>query len=312
MKGKLILVEGIPGSGKSTFARFLSNQFERNGYMCKLFLETTYDHPIIEFSGYEEITLFLESFYDRWSKLLAKLQNTEIVVLESAFFQSPIVHLIHKEADRELIKSLINKVSDLLSKGDCRLIYFYQEDRSAAIEKMIEKRGGRDYLLRKHEEYKNEPYFLNRQEQGPESHISFFHEYSVLANEIVRQLSIPTEFIENSAAEYGLYQKQMLDKLNLEYFLDPILEPSLLKKYSGLYHNKEMDFKILVELKEDRLWIFGNKRMDPKGLNQFYLNDMSVIVSFIENDSGVNGLVITEKDLYANRNDNGTVFERIS
>jgi thymidylate kinase len=43
---KIILLEGIPGSGKSTNARFLSIQLERNGHKSILFLETTADHPI--------------------------------------------------------------------------------------------------------------------------------------------------------------------------------------------------------------------------------------------------------------------------
>ncbi|MBA9086845.1 thymidylate kinase [Fontibacillus solani] len=309
---KLILIEGVPGSGKSTFARFLSNQFERNGFNTRTYLETTFDHPIIESTGYENYSLFMDSYYERWSKFLDDLPDEEVVVMESAFFQSPIVHLLHKDADRELIRLLIIKVSNLLSEEYCSLIYFYQKDAPLAINKMIKARGGREYLEQKHNEYKNEPYFRNRQEQGSDSHISFFLEYSVLANEIVSEVAIPTEIIENSTAEYQLYQKQALEKLNLTYFPDPVLNSSILKKYSGLYHNKEMDLKVSVELIDDFLWIFGNKRMKPKSKDQFYLDDMSVLVNFIEDSTNVTGLLITEKDLYANRNDNGTMFDRIS
>lgn len=134
----------------------------------------------------------------------------------------------------------------------------------------------------------------------------------MIANEIVLQGLIPTERIENSAAEYGLYQKQILDKLGLKPIPDPVLETSLLKKYEGVYHNKEMDLELSIVLLDNHLWIFGNKRMNPNREDQFYLDDMSVIISFMMNHSKVEGLVITEKDLYANRNDGGTVFERIS
>lgn len=312
MKKTLILIEGIPGSGKSTFARFLANQFERNGIACGLYLETTYNHPIIEFTGYEDNSLFLEAHYDRWSMFLDHFLKEQVIVMESAFLQSPIVHLLHKEAERGLIKSLVHKVSDLLSKENCNLIYFYQKDALTAINKMIGGRGGREYLLRKHDEYKDEPYFRNRHEQGPESHISFFLEYAEIAKEIVRELSIPVEKIENSSADYGSYQKQALEKFNLKHIPDPILETSLLRKYSGLYHNQDMDLKISVELIHDDLWIFGDKRLKPKGTDQFYLDDISVTVTFITDRSNVTGLWITEKDLYANRNDGGTVFERIS
>ncbi|MDR9856202.1 hypothetical protein RJP21_21605 [Paenibacillus sp. VCA1] len=232
--------------------------------------------------------------------------------MESAFLQNPMVHLLHKEAERELFKSLVHKVSNRLSTENCNLIYFYQKDTPTAINKMIEDRGGREYLLRKHEEYKDEPYFRKRQEQGPESHISFFLEYAEIANEIVRELNIPAEIIENSSADYEAYQKQALEKFDLKYVPDPVLETSLLRKYSGLYHNQDMDLKISVEFIKDKLWIFGNKKLKPKGTDQFYLDDISVTVTFITDQSNVTGLWITEKDLYANHNDGGTVFERIS
>lgn len=312
MKKKLILIEGIPGSGKSTFARFLSNQFERNGFKTRVYLETTFDHVIIESTGFEDYSLFLDSHYERWANFLDDSPDEEVFVMESAFIQSPIVHLLHKDADRELIKSLIIKVSNLLSKEDCSLIYFYQKDAPLAIDKMIKARGGSKYLERKYNEYKSETYFRNRQEQGSESHISFFMEYAVLANEIVSKVAIPTEKIENSAAAYQLYQKQVLEKFNLTYYPDPVVNPAILNKYSGLYHNRVMDLKISVEVIDDCLWIFENKRMKPKSEDQFYLDDMSVLVNFIKDSTNVTGLLITEKDLYANRNDNGTMFDKIS
>lgn len=146
MKKKLILIEGIPGSGKSTFARFLSNQFERNGYKTRVYLETTFEHVIIESTGYEDYSLFRDLHYDRWVKFLDDSPDEEVIVMESAFIQSPIVHLLHKDVDRELIKSLILKVSNLLNKEDCSLIYFYQKDISLAIDKMIKARGGNEYI----------------------------------------------------------------------------------------------------------------------------------------------------------------------
>lgn len=312
MKKRFILIEGIPGSGKSTFARFLSNQFQRNGHSCRLYLETTFDHPIIETSVNEEPSIFMESYPSRWIDFLNALPQEDIIVIEAAFLQNPIVQLLHKEADRDLIHAVIKKVGHLLSEQDSTLIYFYQKDTQAAIQNMIEGRGGQDYLLQLHEKYGQEPYFLIRHEQGTDSYLSLFQEYSMIANEIVLQGLIPTERIENSAAEYGLYQKQILDKLGLKPIPDPVLETSLLKKYEGVYHNKEMDLELSIVLLDNHLWIFGNKRMNPNREDQFYLDDMSVIISFMMNHSKVEGLVITEKDLYANRNDGGTVFERIS
>src|SRR5690554_3365540 len=141
MRAMIILIEGIPGSGKSTLARFLANQFERNSHKCALFLETTYEHPIIHSESFDDYQSFMDSYISNWNSFLSNLHDDAVIVMESAFLQCPIVHLLHKEVDRQLIKSLIMQVDELLRNVDCHLVYLYQQDAEAAILKMIDMRG---------------------------------------------------------------------------------------------------------------------------------------------------------------------------
>ncbi|NMO98196.1 hypothetical protein [Paenibacillus lemnae] len=214
--------------------------------------------------------------------------------------------------DRNVIQNLIVNVSKLLKDVGCKLIYFYQDDATAAIQKMIDARGKEEFLVRKHNEYKHEMYFLNRIEQGIESHITFFLDYAELANKIVKEVTIETIVIENSKRNYSLYEMQLLNEFDLNFIPDPYVDKIILESYTGLYHNHDLNFNLKVELIEEQLIIFGNRKLKPKSSNQFYLDDMSVTINFIKEGNVINQVVITEKDLYANRNDNGTTFIRIS
>ncbi|MCL6605330.1 MAG: hypothetical protein K6T94_20910 [Paenibacillus sp.] len=310
---KLVLVEGIPGSGKSTFARFLANQFERNDQACTLFLETTYEHPIIQSESFDDYNQFIESYLENWNTFLINQCGSDVVVMESALFQNPIVHLLHKDVDRDIIQAFIVNVSKLFEEVDeCKLIYFYQDNAATAIQKMIEIRGKEDFLLRKHNEYKHEKYFVDRIEQGPEAHISFFLDYAALANKIVNEVFIEKVIIENSTRNYPLYEQQLMNEFDLRYIPDTDVEISVLEDYTGIYHNQNLNFILNIELKDNHLIIFGDKKLKPKSSNQFYLDDMSVIVNFIYERNKIIRVIITEKDIYANRDDNGTAFERIS
>lgn len=311
MKKKIVLIEGIPGSGKSTFARFLSNQFERNGYECSLFLETTYEHPIIRLESIDDTDAFIDSYLNKWSNFIAK-SNDEIIVMESSFFQYPIVHLLHKDVDREIIKSTIIKANEILCNEDCSLVYFYQEDAKKALQTMIDIRGREEFLVRKHNEYKHQTYFVNREEQGVDSHVTFFLDYASLANEIAKKVEINTLIIENSERHYELYEKQLLNSFRLSYIPDPKVDLDILDAYTGVYHNQDMNFSVTIELIGGCLTIFRNRKLKPKSDSEFYLNDMSVVASFIKGNGKVIQLIILEKDLYANKSDDGTAFERIS
>jgi hypothetical protein len=309
---KLVLFEGIPGSGKSTLARFVANQFERNGYKCSLFLETTYMHPIIQAQSFETYNDFIDSYIYNWDRFFSRDHDEDIVVMESALFQNPIVHLLHKDVDRPIIKSLLRRVCECISKEESSLIYLYQEDAEAAIHNTINIRGKDDWLLRKHNEYKHEPYFMNRQEQGPDSHISFFLDYAALANEVAKEGIIDTLHIENSEKNYNSYEQQILNKYGLINYRDPIVDTNIKREYAGTYFNKEMNLTLIIELVDNNLIIFGNRDLKAKSSSQFYLNDMSVVVTFVKSEGKITRLLITEKDLYANQKEEGTPFERIA
>jgi thymidylate kinase len=49
---KLILVDGIPGAGKSTTAQFIARQLEKNGIKTKIYNETDNNHPLGRFDIY--------------------------------------------------------------------------------------------------------------------------------------------------------------------------------------------------------------------------------------------------------------------
>jgi hypothetical protein len=310
---KIILLEGIPGSGKSTIARFLSIQLERNGQRPILFHETTADHPILLRDTIIDPHEWMNTYLKNWIRFLEDdSYDGSIIVMESVLFQNPILNLLNKDFDKPSIQLFIERLSLLISNHEASLIFFYQQDALSYITQMIENRGGSQFLIQKYEEYKDEKYYTNRNNIGPELHLDFLKDYSDISKDVIKKLSIKTLSIENSKKEWKLYKSQILEQYNLKQILDPFFSNDELNRFVGTFRNNEMNFNIQIEMKEGHLYIFGNRKLKCRKKNTFYLDDMSVEVSFIEENGAYKEIVIGEKDIFANRNEDGTAFERIS
>lgn len=306
----LILVEGIPGSGKSTTARFISLQSERNGLRTKLYHESAFQHPIFIQENSDNHKEWMERYLANWVTYINdQISNETTVVMESALFQNPILRLLHMDIDRDEIIEFIDSIYTQLERISCSLVFLYQNDPYVGINRMMETRGGQGWLLHTYEKYKHEPYYVNRGQDGPDLHLDFLLEYAAIARAAYSKSTMGSLAIDNTNWDWAIYQDKILNYYDWVYKPDPAVPLSQLQKYAGVYSNEEMNVNLSIDLKDNQLFIFDSYLLKPKESNKFYLDNISIVVYFVSSHSGeVEQIIIDEKDLVGNRQDEGTVF----
>src|SRR5438132_1407057 len=85
---RLIVIEGSPGSGKSTTAQWLARQWQVAGRPCRWIYEQQPDHPVVgiptgaDYDTWEEYFAYRR---DRWSALAAEaVTGYTLTIMESA------------------------------------------------------------------------------------------------------------------------------------------------------------------------------------------------------------------------------------
>ncbi|MDF2035745.1 hypothetical protein P2R12_01950 [Cytobacillus oceanisediminis] len=78
MDSKLILIEGLPGSGKSTTARLVHEVLMQKGIESELFCEGDLDHP----ADYESVAFFEN---DEWHRLLGEYSSFRDQIIEKSY-----------------------------------------------------------------------------------------------------------------------------------------------------------------------------------------------------------------------------------
>ena len=111
---RVIFVDGLPGSGKSTTAEYVAGALEQRGIPCRLLRERETDHPLNVggdlhpsgsttgarmFAAYT-VRSFIEESLARWSAFVAEAMGSERVsVLDSYPFQNSVRVLSQMDAD---------------------------------------------------------------------------------------------------------------------------------------------------------------------------------------------------------------------
>ncbi|WP_211748662.1 hypothetical protein [Paenibacillus sp. Marseille-Q4541] len=134
MKTKLILIDGMPGSGKSTTGSFISERLNDLDIPNRFYHELEENHPLriydrqfTSFADLEEAEWFstkveqlFKSFVNDW------YTQNEIVIMESYVFQDTIGFAFNMHMDEQRILDLTKKMQAILSRLHPVLIYYYQ------------------------------------------------------------------------------------------------------------------------------------------------------------------------------------------
>jgi hypothetical protein len=221
---RLLIVEGIMGSGKSTTMRFIAKHLQEAGRPAVPIHERTDPHPVrttdeLEhwFAPWRDATPedLADRSFARWTAFVESVRaRGEIPVLDGQLFHGDLTHLLLMEADTALIVSYIRKLAKVIAPLNPFVLYLWQEDVDAAVRTVCAERGPEwvDYQIN----WKlAAPYCVRNGFAGLDGLSSLYRDYRRFTDGLFRELPLAKLAIENSARDWPVYERQILHELGL-------------------------------------------------------------------------------------------------
>lgn len=196
---RVIFVDGLPGSGKSTTADYVARELERRGISCRLLRERELGHPLnvgselhpsgsttgAQMFATYTVDSFVEESVARWNAFVAEAKGTQLVViLDSYPFQNSVRVLLQMGADPVLLSAYQTRVEEKAAELEPVLIYLDAGDAEGAVRGIAEQRGPvwTEYMIAVVTDC---PYATARRLQGMSGVVAIMQAYKHLLDESV-------------------------------------------------------------------------------------------------------------------------------
>ncbi|WP_321963528.1 hypothetical protein [Paraburkholderia sp. J7] len=219
---RLVIVEGIMGSGKSTTMRLIARRLEDSGRAALPIHERTEPHPV---RATDELEHWFEPWRDatprdladralaRWAAFVEATQrDSPIPVMDGQLFHGDLTHLLLMDADTALIVDYVKALAVVIAPLNPFVLYLWQEDVEKAVRTVCTERGPEwiDYQVN----WKlASPYCVRKGYQGLDGLISLYRDYRQITDALFQQLPLAKLSIENSRRDSSAYERQILNRL---------------------------------------------------------------------------------------------------
>lgn len=188
---RVIFIEGIPGSGKSTMAEKICAEAKTCGTNAKWYLEEARDHPLRPQSlprprsGPELVSRLLSSAR---GFVAEEMGNQTLHILEGIAFQSTVRFLM--EEGHEDIENYFRAFEEIFLPLSPVLIYLRPYDAKSHLRFISDHRG--EWWTTKLAHYlEKTPYCSNRHLLGVPGMHEFWSRYATLCDSLVKRTRMP-------------------------------------------------------------------------------------------------------------------------
>lgn len=219
---RLVIVEGMMGSGKSTTMRFIARQLQAAGHDAIAIHERTAPHPV---RATDELEHWFEPWRDttaaqlagralaRWAAFVDEAQRgTTISVLDGQLFHGDLTNLLLMEGEPALIEAYVQELARTITPLSPLVVYFWQRDIEAAIQTVCAERGD-DWVAYQTGWKLAAPYCVRRGLNGLDGLIALYRDYRQMTDVLFGQLPLDKLAIENGDRDWAKVEHRILAAL---------------------------------------------------------------------------------------------------
>jgi len=311
---RLILIEGVPGSGKSTTAQFLLRRYAQQGIASRWWYEEEAGHPLYLFDDAASLQRVLadltagnqqriiDAVLEKWRALSREIQASEtIVILDSCLFGYLTWTLFPFDVPEEVIAAYLAQAEQIIHAISPRLIYLYQDDVAAALRTICRRRGGEteQRFIRNATE---SAYGKRHGLRGFAGMVAFWGGYREFTDAAFARIQFPKLAIETAAGDWLACQRAALQFLDLP--TTDALEAGMQdpERFVGDYRGRGGDAAVVCRVRmanhalhiNDLPFVWPENRLIPIAVNRFAIESFPFTVQFEEDGTGaIAGMVIT-------------------
>jgi hypothetical protein len=289
---KLIIVEGLTGSGKSRMAHFIARQHRLNGIPARWIHEGELSHPVwVEGGDDDELARCTVEMFQKWPAFVQSVQATdEVVVIEAAFFNNLIETLFTHNVETAAILAGYDRLQALLAPVNPVLIYLVQDDVPQALRRNYANRG-EGFVQFVIDLVAQTPYAQKHNLTGYEGTFTFWQDFVNLTNTLFAQTRFGKLRIENSAGEWERYNREVVAFLGLAYVPEYTLTEADAEQYVGTYLDAQHNCRFQVAYENGALLmnVLSQTTLVPQGDHRFAAEGWHFIIEFAEDRLTIGG-----------------------
>lgn len=226
---KLVFIEGLPGSGKTTTAGILAAKLAQRGIGESCFLEAQAEHPLnvggalhpagetpgSDFFARYTPESYVEESLQRWRAYVTAAESADAVqILESYPYQNSVRILLQMDDPIDHIRAYASEVEDLAQPLRPVLIYLDRRDQASSLEAIARQRGA-EWTAYVAELVAASPYGRRRGLQGIAGALEFMRDYKSAIDELLGRSRLPRLVLSDCAGRWDDCHRGILEFLEV-------------------------------------------------------------------------------------------------